>query len=175
MFKREVSLSVLLLTPLLVPAGCSEDESETPYVGTYEIASHTENAAGCDGEGDAVEGETPFFSLEDESFFGVSVLTWYDCDSPDSCSETGFLNRSFTKEGGDWTSQVISSSGGIDCSLAITEGTISETDSGIRLEFRSYSGVLTVASDEACETDVAEERRDELECTGIEVLEATLL
>ncbi|MGH1340145.1 MAG: hypothetical protein ACRBN8_01240 [Nannocystales bacterium] len=174
MFERQ-ALSSVVLIPLLLAAGCSEGDAETPYVGTYEVRSHTENVMGCEGAGEAVEGDVLFFSLEDESFFGVSLLTWHDCESASSCNEEGALDRSFTKEGSEWTSKVIFASGDVDCSLGLTEGTITETDAGIRLEFRSYEGVLTVASEEACETDVAEQRRDELDCTGIEVLEATLL
>lgn len=175
MLHHQISFPLLLLAPLLLNAGCEESDSGTPpYLGTYEVLSHTENTAGCDTEGDPVEGEATFFSLEDENFFGVSVLTWHDCESAESCSDVGALDRSFTKEGGEWVSQVIYAAGGVDCDVGITEGTIEETDSGVRIEFHTYSGVITVQSAEACETDLAEEHREELECTGIEVLEATL-
>lgn len=173
--QRSRSTLFLLLTPLLFSAACQDSDSETPYVGTYEVRSHTENRTGCGSEGDPVQGATAFFSFEDENFFGTTVLSWFSCDSAESCSDVGELDRSFIKEGGEWTSQVSYSGGGVDCGVGLTEGTIEETDSGVRIEFRSYEGSFTLANEDECEPELAEDRRDELECTGLEVIEATLL
>jgi hypothetical protein len=169
------SLWTLFLTPLLLNAGCQESDSQSPYAGTYEIRSHTKTTAGCSSDAAPVQGEAAYFSFEEETFFGIPLLTWFTCDSAESCSDVGELDRSFTKESGGWISQVIYASGGVECSVELIEGTIEETDSGVRLEFRSYEGSFTLASTDACETELAEDRRDELECAGIEVIEATLL
>ena len=131
---------------------------------------------GCDVAVDTVADDSPYFLLAEESFFGAPILAWHDCSAPGTCDESVSLFGSFVSIGGVWKIRNSSSSGGADsCSLGLTDGSIEETEAGIRIEIRSYRGTLTVPTDDDCQPETAEARQDELTCESLEVIEATRL
>lgn len=161
-------LLALVALPFILTA-CAEEEEIPAPTGTYEVASHTRTEMTCDGAGEAVE-ETEFFSLELDSFFGTSLLGWHDCTSATSCEEAASLTRSFIREGGEWSLRSTFASGFEGCEGMIEEGTVVETDEGVEIEIRSYTGTIVLESGEECDTDLVDAHEDELSCTTLEVI-----
>ena len=162
--------TVLALVTLSVSlTACAEDEEVPAPTGTYEVQSHTRTEMTCDGAGEAVE-ETEFFALELDNFFGASILGWHDCTSATSCEEAASLTRSFIREGGEWTLRSTFAAGFDTCEGTIEEGTVIETDEGVEIEIRSFTGSITLESGEECDTDVVDAHADELSCTTLEII-----
>jgi hypothetical protein len=129
----------------------------------------------CEGVGEAVEGDTGFFSLELEDFLGASLLGWHDCTSATACEEEASLVRSFVEQGGEWVLRSTFSSGLDACEGTIEEGTAVETDEGVEIEIRTYSGTIQLDSGETCDTDVVDAHQDELDCTSVERIQGRAL
>ena len=162
--------TVLVLVALSVSlTACEEDEGTPAPTGTYEVQSHTRTAMTCEGPGEAVE-ETEFFALELDEFFGASLLGWHDCTSATACEESASLTRSFIEQGGEWTLRSTFASGFEGCEGTIEEGTVVETEDGVEIEIRSFTGAIELASGEECDTDLVDAHADALECTTLEVI-----
>ncbi len=165
--------SVIVLGLLLASTSACTESEDSSVEGMYEIASHTRNDSSCDGDGSAVEGEPGYLELVEGEVFGVPVLMWHDCDSEESCGD-GRLDRSFVYEEGEWLAEVSYANPGADgstCDLEVISGSLERTSDGLRIEFRTQTGVV----DAPCEVDTAELHAGELPCTSVEVFVATAL
>lgn len=162
---------------LLGNTGCNGDGSSgsSGYEGTYMITAHTENDAGCESPGPPVVDGPTYFRLEQEMFFGQPILGWHDCPTPDTCEDSLSLTGSFVTIDGQWRMRSSFSSGGTECYAGMTDGTIESADGGIHIEIRRYSGMFTVATEDDCQPELAEENMDMLTCDELEIIDATRL
>lgn len=173
MTNRLGSIAVALGTVSML--GCNGDRSSagSAYDGTYMITSHTRNETGCEGPGAPVVDGPTYFQLEEETFLGQPILGWHDCETPDTCEDSISLAGSFVTIDGEWRMRTTFSSGGTECQVGMTDGTIGSTGEGIHIEIRRYSGMVPVATEDDCQPEVAEENMDMLTCDGLEVIDAT--
>lgn len=177
MNEQSIPLTTLLALIAVLP-GCADEDEDASVAGTYEVVSHTLDDDGCDGPGQAVDGGTPYFELTEESFLGAQILGWHDCSAADSCDDTISLDKSFEDDGGEWIAKSVSAGGSaFSCSITLVEGTITDTEDGVSIEFRTYSGQLDLdaASGEACETELADTRRSDLACERVEIFDGVRL
>ena len=163
---------LFLAASFALPACQADDDEAAGPTGTYEVQSHTRTDMTCEGAGEAVQGETELFALELDNFFGATVLGWHDCTSATDCEEESDLFRSFVEEDGRWVLRSTFASGIESCSGSIEEGSTVQTDDGVRIEIRSYSGTIDLEAGEECDTDLVDAHFGELDCTTIEVIEA---
>ncbi|MCR9163754.1 MAG: hypothetical protein ACE37F_16465 [Nannocystaceae bacterium] len=126
----------------------------------------------CEGEGDAVE-DVEFFALELDDVFGATFLGWHDCTSATSCDESSLLTRSFIYEGGQWSLRSTFAAGIDDCEGSIEEGTLVETDDGVEIEIRTFSGTIELDSGQECDPDLVDAHADALECSSVERIRGT--
>jgi hypothetical protein len=177
---RTLPVTLLCFTVWLT-AGCvinannTDDDPQNPFVGTYKVTSHTQNEADCNGPGTAVMDGDLFFSLKEESLFGVPFLAYRACTDATTCADSASLFESFIDEGKGWVREIKTSSGTGPCALSLTEGPLVETETGLSLESRTSSATVELVGDEKCDTDLVDTRRSELQCTGIEFLAADKL
>jgi len=173
-----------LLCALVFAAGCGADPDPgggteaDPFEGTYKVTSHTKNGMDCNGPGADVTDGDAFFSLTEESFLGTPILAYRACTDATTCDESIGLLESFIDEGNGWMRQVKSSGssgGSSDCSLGLVEGPLVKTETGLELEIKSYSGTITLAAGETCDTDLVDAHRAELMCSGTERITADKL
>lgn len=161
---------------VVVMSGCSG--SGPPDIrGMWQVATHTENTSACDAEGPAVV-DPPYINFVRESFFGQSWLTYESCDDPagTSCTGGGLFSIAYFDEIEDgYRAEVTSSSGsGTSCSLSYVESTaIVQEDGSLRIETRSKSETITVASSDECTIDEARARKATMPCRNFEVITAT--
>lgn len=155
-------------------AACNGDRSSGAgsYDGTYMLTSHTRNDTGCNAAGAPVTDGATYFRLEQDTFFGQPLLGWHDCETPDTCDDSISLTGSFVTIDGEWRMRSSYSSGGTECLVGMTDGTITETADGVRIEIRRYNGTVTVPTEDDCMPEVAEENMSELQCDELEVMEA---
>jgi len=166
-------LALLLAAPLTACNGDGSRAGAGTYDGTYMVTSHSRNDTSCDAPLDPVVDGYEYFQLEQTTLFGQPMLAWHDCDSATSCESDISLTGSFVTIDGEWRMRSSYSSGGTDCLVGLNDGTIENTADGIRIEIRRYSGSFTVATEDDCQPELAEERMDELTCESLEVVEAT--
>lgn len=164
---RRAAIALVALSASLT--ACAEDEEVTAPTGTYEVQSHTRTEMTCDGAGEQVE-EIEFFALELDEFFGTSLLGWHDCTSATSCEEDASITQSFTHEGGEWRLRSTLATGLEDCQGTIEEGVVIETEEGVEIELRSFTGTIALESGEECDTDIVDAHEDDLSCTTLEVI-----
>lgn len=166
----------VVLTAILSLCACGGDSAED-LVGIYQVSTSTTNPAACDVEGDPTPDAPPYIRLRKEEFFGQELLAYGDCDGPTDaeCTDAG-LFRSFIRQDGEWIYQVTSSSGGGDfgdCLLSYTRGAIEDLGDGtIRIEIRAYSEVDATLSQDQCSLEEAEQRGEDMPCSGYEVVVA---
>jgi hypothetical protein len=176
---RLLSLT-LLSCSLVFFAGCvvkadPDTDTENPFEGTFAVTSHTRDETGCTGPGADVTDGDAFFNLKEENFFGTPFLAYRSCTDASTCDESANLFGSFINEGNGWVRDVKSSSGTDPCSLTLVEGPLVETETGFRLESRTFKGEVMLKAGEECDPDLADTRRAELTCTAIEILVADKL
>lgn len=117
--------------------------------------------------------------MRQENLMGTSLLGWYDCEneSPESCEDSMSLFETFVKHGGEWRLAMYAStmSGPDTCKLWGTDAVLEGTETGIKWVQVSINGEVEVASEEECDSDLAEERTDDLTCESMEQFEAERL
>jgi len=170
-------LSALAVAAVLatVPAGCGGGDASA-FEGTYQVVHHTRNQEGCDAQGPEVTDGDRYFQLKAEDFFGATILGYHTCTSPTDCEESSNLFRSFAKLDGQWRMETSTASTGDDvtCSLTSSIGSLTRTDTGVRIEIRTSRGEITLDGKE-CDTDLVDSNPEALSCEEYEVIEADLI
>jgi hypothetical protein len=175
------TLSIALLCCSVSLAGCviqtdPDSNATNPFEGTYQVTRHTSNDMDCNGAQTDVTDGDKFFSLKEESLLGTPFLSYRSCTGATTCDESASLFLSFIDEGDGWVREIKTSSGsGTSCSLSYIFGPLVETETGLSIETRTQSGSVMLGTGETCDTDLAEARKAELPCTGIEFLSADKL
>jgi len=187
-----IRLAVLGAALCLTACGGDDDSTPNPFLGTFEVTSHTLSEMGCDMPNPLVEEsscfgcvvESPFFKIKRQTFFGESFLSVVECESATVCADDGDDEDTIDlggaildqKDGDDWVGHAYAASfGGASCSYTETEWRLTETEAGIELVRtvlrntpESPSGMLT---GDACLDQVdTPPARDELNCDSREIV-----
>ncbi len=177
-----------LLIPFLVSA-CGDDTD--PYVGTYEVVTHTLISNGCGNAPEPVTSETscftcmveaPFVKIKKQSLFGQSFHVLVDCDSATACEDDGEdpntinLGGAFFDRSGDG-GRIGTADGaiyaGASCGFTGVRLSMVTTSEGVKLtrtESRLKAGAASESLDgDAC-LDLVDNPppADQLECYSIE-------
>lgn len=159
-----------LLVPVALSAGCTD---EVDISGMYETTYHTRNTGDCDTEGPAVTDDPPYFQIEAAELFGQEYYTFRECSSSsaDDCTGFGFFGQSFTEPiDGGWRGEMtLSAYSGDICTLTYAHGQAVLVADTLEVEWRSYSGQVTLGEDDCLDADAAE-RQDELGCESYDVM-----
>jgi len=177
-----------LLISVLVSA-CGDDTD--PYVGTYEVVSHTLVDNGCGNAPAPVTSgtscftcmvEKPFFKVKKQSFFGQSLHVVVDCDSATACDDAGddpdtinLGSAFFDRNGGGGRIGTADAAayGGASCSYTGVRLSMVSTSEGVKLtrtESRLKAGAASEALGEDACLDLTDNPppADQLECNSIE-------
>ena len=177
---KKLSYLPLLLALTLPIVACGDDGggSGGEYDGLYELTVHqTKDDCSADTWADEVISE-PYFYLEAQTMFSMDVIAWMDCTGTtiDTCSDSPDLSKSFARKDGLWQQHMtVSSYAGGECFLNYRRAVLEKTDTGISWEGITKSGTVTVANEDECEPELAEQREDELECSSMSYFEAERL
>jgi len=169
--KRRHRLHVVAATAAFAAAtaGCGEPYDD--LLGVWRVTAHTENEAGCDGEGPAVAGP-PYIKFIEGSFFGQEYAEYIACaDAGTMCDEPGGLFGLLYAEeiSGGVRAQLYASSGSPeDCVLSGTVSDATVQGGQLRIETRSRS--QDNVTDSSCDPDDTEARWADLPCTRYEVI-----
>ena len=161
----------LSLVCLALFAACGEPPDIT---GLYETTEHVASSDGCVGAaGEPVDPSPPYFRIEKEQFFGVTIRTMSACQStdPTDCSGGGGLLIEETDDGYvGWIS--FQSGDAASCSLGYVHYQASLE--GDLLTYVTSNHVESGAID-PCTTDEAERRGLDMPCAGYELIAGTLV
>lgn len=175
---KYVTFSLFLISALFMSACSDDDQPGTEYNGLYELTVH-QTKSDCSAPTWTEETITePYFRLEAQSFFGAAILGWSDCPTADveSCEGSISMTSSFVLKDGVWQQYMTTSSyyNG-NCDLSYRSAILEETETGISWEAVTKSGTLTVAEEDDCEPELAEQRESELDCQAMSYWEADQL
>lgn len=196
-----MKLSTLWISALAfsVIAGCDDEGGGGDSLnGVYEVTSHTLSADGCD-DSQPVESydmfghfymlEQPFFVVQNESFFGVSVKTIEGCDAAEPCPESmdedsfGGGGQTFVERQGDaWVTNAVAAGGSpidggptFNCTVTRTYAILEATEGGVRATQRIEKTESFVAqTEDECFDYTDNPPEDRLSCDSLEIIEAAV-
>jgi hypothetical protein len=175
---KHIIISFVLASVFCLSACSDDDVPGSEYNGLYEMTLHqTKSDCSADTWTDQ-EITAPYFRLEAQSLLGVPVIGWSDCTAPDpaTCEDSIGLATSFALKDGVWQQHMtVSSFSNGECNLSYRHAILEDTPTGIRWEGVTKTGSITVADENACEPELAEQREDELECQSMSYYEADKL
>jgi hypothetical protein len=161
--------------------GCSEDL--TALEGVYQIQTWTENATGCDSDGDSVLADRTddHFYLKAESYPGQEFLNLVLCEGLEACAATAAedtINIGFGFESGSdsagWRGSGYTLGGSDICSGEVRDTRLSETSAGqLRFEIRrTFVEGVPLDTDGFCDSDAAIAAAASQGCEALEVTTA---
>ncbi len=153
---------------------CSDDSGSdgSEYNGFYQMTSSQEKVA-CQGDWVNKELEFEYVRFKAGSFFGISVIGWTGCLEPTDAScdaDDNFLSSGmFIKKDGVWQDYMTYSSYyDSTCNVGKETGYLDKENDIIFWDMINKKGEFTVANQDDCEPELADERENELTCESME-------
>lgn len=151
------------------------------FEGDYQAVTYAETPLGGSCTDPLQPGTIPagqeFFRLQDDNFFGASIVGWHDCTGPaQGCDDAINLFSSFANEEGEYRAGFLSW-GGNPCNVSSQRGVLTRVDdTTIRITTTSRSGEVPELGDcGGLDSEDVEPFVDSLPCESISELTAQLV